>query len=113
MDSMCEPQILAKTGKSVAERQRLTTDNFLELTAKAPDLPFIPVLQGWTLADYLRRVAVRTIWPRSHGPAARRSGIGVPAAGERGHRGHAAHTGLAWVATARFRAQGAGIATGC
>lgn len=37
---------------AVRIHQRLTVDNFLELTRIAPDLPFIPVLQGWTLQDY-------------------------------------------------------------
>lgn len=53
-DWMCEPHMLAKTGKTVAEHQRLTVENLLELRHAAPDLPFVPVLQGWDLADYLR-----------------------------------------------------------
>jgi hypothetical protein len=53
-DWMCEPAMLARTGLSVAEHQARTVGNFLELRALAPDLPFIPVLQGWTLDDYLR-----------------------------------------------------------
>lgn len=55
-DWMCEPHILAKTGLTVAEHQRLTVKNFLQLSfVGSPDgLPFIPVLQGWTLADYER-----------------------------------------------------------
>lgn len=52
-DWMCEPFITAKTGKTVAEHQQLTVENFVLLRALAPDLPIIPVLQGWTLADYL------------------------------------------------------------
>lgn len=55
-DWMCEPWMIAKTGKSVEEHQRLTVDNFVHLRALAPELPFIPVLQGWALADYLRCV---------------------------------------------------------
>jgi hypothetical protein len=53
-DWMCEPSIVAKTGLSVSEHQRQTVENFLLLRAMAPDLPFIPVVQGWDLADYLR-----------------------------------------------------------
>jgi hypothetical protein len=66
MDWMCEPwvidggnrggQFFHGTGLSVEEHQRLTVDNYLELRRIAPDLPFIPVLQGWQLADYLRCV---------------------------------------------------------
>lgn len=52
-DWMCEPVITAKTGLSVVEHQRRTVANFLELQALAPDLPFIPVLQGWAYQDYL------------------------------------------------------------
>lgn len=59
-DWMCEPQIInggpgfVGTGLSVEEHQHRTVANFLELRALAPDLPIIPVLQGWTMADYWR-----------------------------------------------------------
>ncbi|MGW5569787.1 deazapurine DNA modification protein DpdA family protein [Nocardia thailandica] len=63
-DWMVEPAILAGgqfagmhfagTGLSVPEHQRRTVDNFLALRDLAPDLPIIPVLQGWTTGDYLR-----------------------------------------------------------
>jgi hypothetical protein len=55
-DWMCEPWLIAKTGLSVAEHQRRTVANYLHLAALGPDLPIIPVLQGWTLPDYLRCV---------------------------------------------------------
>lgn len=55
-DWMCEPFIVAKTGLSVAQHQERTVANLLELRWLAPDLPFIPALQGWTLADYHRCV---------------------------------------------------------
>lgn len=54
MDWMCEPAIIAKTGLSVAEHQKRTVRNFLQLNFMASELPFIPVLQGWTLDDYQR-----------------------------------------------------------
>lgn len=54
MDWMCEPIMLEKTGLTVGEHQVLTVRNFLELRALAPDLPFVPVLQGWALSDYWR-----------------------------------------------------------
>ena len=54
MDWMCEPEILAKTGKTVDQHQRRTVDNLLALRALAPDLPIIPVLQGWSVVDYWR-----------------------------------------------------------
>jgi hypothetical protein len=57
-DYMCEPQIIAKTGLSVSEHQRRTVENYLMLKRLAPELPFIPVIQGWLLADYLRCLAM-------------------------------------------------------
>lgn len=63
-DWMCEPWIIdggfhggqhfAGTGLTVRDHQRLTIENLLELRELAPELPIIPVLQGWELADYLR-----------------------------------------------------------
>lgn len=65
-DWMCEPWVLtggthgrvtfAGTGLTIAEHQQRTVDNLVELRELAPDLPFIPVLQGWELDDYLRCV---------------------------------------------------------
>jgi hypothetical protein len=37
---------------AVRIHQRLTVNNYLELVALAPEIPWIPVLQGQTLADY-------------------------------------------------------------
>jgi hypothetical protein len=55
-DWMCEAPMLQKTGLSVDEHQRRTVANFLELRDLAPELPFVPVLQGWQMADYWRHV---------------------------------------------------------
>jgi hypothetical protein len=56
-DWMCEREdpydMLAKTGLTVKEHQRRTVDSVLELRALAPELPFIPVLQGWTISEYM------------------------------------------------------------
>jgi hypothetical protein len=51
-DWMCEPFMLARTGLTVAEHQRRTVANYLDLRTLAPDLPIRPVLQGNTPADY-------------------------------------------------------------
>ncbi|HEY2763343.1 MAG TPA: hypothetical protein VGJ13_04935 [Pseudonocardiaceae bacterium] len=58
-DWMCEPVMLARTGLSVTEHQHRTVENYLRLqeiwsgdTDDEP--PFVPVLQGWTIDDYLR-----------------------------------------------------------
>jgi hypothetical protein len=59
-DWMCEPFILAKTGLTVVEHQARTVANYLLLRDLASDLPFAPVLQGWTPADYLRCVDTYT-----------------------------------------------------
>lgn len=55
-DHMCEPQILAKTGKTVRDHQLLTIQSFVDLTAKAPTIAWTPVLQGWDVDDYERHV---------------------------------------------------------
>jgi hypothetical protein len=55
-DWMCEPVMLARTGLTVRQHQERTVANYIELRAMASDLPFVPVLQGWTLADYHRCV---------------------------------------------------------
>jgi hypothetical protein len=58
-DWMCEPFITAKTGLTVLEHQRRTVANLLDLSARWPgvsdaECPFMPVLQGWQVEDYLR-----------------------------------------------------------
>lgn len=57
-DWMCEPVMLDKTGLTVADHQARTVASVVELRDMAPDLPFVPVLQGWGLADYMRCVAL-------------------------------------------------------
>jgi hypothetical protein len=54
MDWMCEPWIVAKSGKSVEHHMALTVANYVVLRDVWPDLPFVPVLQGWVMDDYLR-----------------------------------------------------------
>lgn len=51
-DWMCEPFILDKTKLTVAEHQKRTIDNYLELRSREPDLPWVPVLQGWSMGEY-------------------------------------------------------------
>jgi len=52
-DWMCEPGIREATGLSVEQHQAKTVESYLELRSLAPELPFAPVLQGWTTGDYL------------------------------------------------------------
>lgn len=62
-DWMCEPAIInggwhggqyfAGTHLSVAQHQARTVANLVQLRQTAPELPFIPVLQGFSLDEYL------------------------------------------------------------
>lgn len=62
-DWMCEPAVIeggtwngqsfAGTGLSVPIHQELTIENYLYLVENFPAAPWVPVLQGWTLDDYL------------------------------------------------------------
>jgi len=56
-DWMCEDIMLEKTGKTVEQHQSLTTQNFIDLQRIAPNLPFIPVIQGQTLEQYVEHVS--------------------------------------------------------
>jgi hypothetical protein len=53
MDWVCEPDVRAVTGLSVREHQLRTLASYAELRSLAPDLPWLPVIQGWTPDDYL------------------------------------------------------------
>lgn len=55
-DWMVEPRIRAATGLTVAEHQCLTIRSYLDLMSIDPDLPWTPVLQGWTFDDYLQHI---------------------------------------------------------
>jgi len=65
-DWMCEPAVIkggtwngntfAGTGLSVAIHQELTIENLLYLRENFDAAPWVPVLQGWTLDDYLSHV---------------------------------------------------------
>lgn len=53
-DWMCEDQILTKTGLTIADHQLKTVASFLNLVTLDADLPWMPVIQGRTVEDYLR-----------------------------------------------------------
>lgn len=55
-DWMCEPDIIKKTGLSVEEHQRRTVDSLVTLRSLAPELPWVPVLQGWACGDHERHL---------------------------------------------------------
>jgi hypothetical protein len=66
---MCEPRMLTKTGLTVRDHQEHTVENFVRLCqlwdgsqalyrpCDQRSCPFMPVLQGWTLADYFLRTS--------------------------------------------------------
>lgn len=56
MDMMCEEHILKKTGKTVPDHQNWTVENYCRLAQAAPELPWIPVIQGYTVGDYAQCV---------------------------------------------------------
>jgi len=55
-DYMCEPSMLAITGMSVAEHQRLTIERYDALLACDLPVYLMPVLQGYTREDYLSHI---------------------------------------------------------
>lgn len=65
-DSMVEPWLLDAIGEhtghrpTVDEHLEATVTNYLRLRELAPDLPIVPTIQGWRLADYLRCVDLYT-----------------------------------------------------
>ena len=56
-DYMCEPHMLAKTGLTIADHQRLTIERYDALIAQdLAGVAIMPVLQGYDPADYVRHV---------------------------------------------------------
>lgn len=55
-DYMCEPAMLARTGMTIASHQRLTIERYDALLDRAPPVQIMPVLQGYSPADYQRHL---------------------------------------------------------
>lgn len=55
-DYMCEPLMLAKTGLSVADHQRLTIERYDALLRCATGIYIIPVLQGYKPEEYIEHI---------------------------------------------------------
>jgi hypothetical protein len=53
-DWMCEPQILLRTGYTVAQHQTFTFNSYIRLMALDGSIPWVPVLQGFREDEYLR-----------------------------------------------------------
>ena len=70
MDWMCEPAVISGgefagltfvgTGFTELEHQQRTVANLIELRKLAPELPIIPVLQGWSKSSYIRCADIYT-----------------------------------------------------
>lgn len=52
-DWMVEPDIRRQTGLTVREHQARTIENYARLKELGPEIPWAPVLQGWTAGEYL------------------------------------------------------------
>jgi hypothetical protein len=57
-DMPCEPRSLAASGLTVPMHQELTTESVCYLRAEFRNVPWIPILQGWQVADYVNHVAL-------------------------------------------------------
>lgn len=57
-DWMCEPFIVAKTGLSVQEHQRLTVERYDELIGEQTGVYIMPVLQGFEPREYVAHLAM-------------------------------------------------------
>jgi hypothetical protein len=55
-DFMCEPHMLAKTGLTVADHQRLTIERYDALIAEETGVYIMPVLQGYQPAEYVSHI---------------------------------------------------------
>lgn len=55
-DWMCEPFMLDKTNRNLDEHQFFTIKSLLGLREFAPEIPWMPVLQGWQCDDYLDHI---------------------------------------------------------
>lgn len=55
-DYMCEADMLKRTGLTIADHQRLTIERYDALAACNVGVPLLPVLQGYTPADYVSHV---------------------------------------------------------
>lgn len=53
-DYMCEPFILKKWNRTVETHQLMTVSRFYNIIDCNPDVYILPVLQGYTLEDYLK-----------------------------------------------------------
>jgi hypothetical protein len=55
-DFMCEPAMLARTGLTVSEHQRLTIERYDALLSLVDDVYVMPVLQGYSPSEYVSHI---------------------------------------------------------
>ena len=56
-DHPCEEESLAASGLTIPEHQCLTTESVVYLRSEFPHVPWIPVLQGWEVDEYVTHAA--------------------------------------------------------
>ena len=62
-DYMCEPHMLARTGLTIADHQRLTIERYVDLlNCNTGGVRILPVLQGYEPEDYARHVLAYGPW---------------------------------------------------
>lgn len=61
-DWICSPPCTEATGQSVLYHQEQTVANFIELRELAPDVNWLPILQGWAPQDYFNHVELYRAW---------------------------------------------------
>jgi hypothetical protein len=66
-DWMCEDEVLERTQSTVPLHQLRTVESYLDLRELAPEVPWMPVLQGRVLDDY-----------RRHADMYAAAGVGLP-----------------------------------
>lgn len=59
-DWVCAPPVMKKTGLTVLDHQFNTAMNYLDLLELAPEIPWMPTLQGWAGEEYEQHVDVYT-----------------------------------------------------
>jgi hypothetical protein len=55
-DWICSPAVLKKTGLSLRLHQKKTVDNLYALRKFAPEINWLPVLQGWNVESYIEHI---------------------------------------------------------
>lgn len=108
-DWMCEEYIRAKTGKTIREHQELTIESYANLRATAPDVPWLPVLQGWHPDDYEAHFEMyqRAGFDLRSAPPCRRR-LGLSPTGHQGRRRRHQSMRRSWRPRPRVRDQGGG-----